>query len=88
MSRRLDDDEICSRARGGNLFAYSISKAGVNAITGFVAVIGNTAVFLASEESRFVTGLELPVDGGTLAFVGQYSGSPDPAAQAKQGGSS
>jgi NAD(P)-dependent dehydrogenase (short-subunit alcohol dehydrogenase family) len=138
----INTSSVGSRARGGNLFAYSISKAGVNAITGFFAVqyahykircnailpswiltphsfeglvrsgvastedeiigfgkqrvplgfmgdaedIGNTAVFLASEESRFVTGLELPVDGGTLAFVGQYSGSPDPAAQAKQGG--
>ena len=128
----INTSTVGSRAKGGNLFAYSISKAGVNAITGFFAVqyaqynircnailpawiltphsfeglirsgvatneeeilgfgkarvplgfmgvaedIGNAALFLASDESRFVTGQELPVDGGVLSFVGQYSGPP------------
>jgi NAD(P)-dependent dehydrogenase (short-subunit alcohol dehydrogenase family) len=128
----INTSSVGSRAQGGNLFAYSISKAGVNAITGFFAVqyaqykircnailpswiltahsfeglvrsgfaaneeeivgmgkkqvplgfmgvaedIGNAALFLASDESRFVTGQQLPVDGGTLAFVGKYSGPP------------
>jgi NAD(P)-dependent dehydrogenase (short-subunit alcohol dehydrogenase family) len=55
---------------------------------GFMGVaedIGNAALFVASEESRFVTGQELPVDGGTLAIVGQYSGPTDPELQVKQG---
>jgi NAD(P)-dependent dehydrogenase (short-subunit alcohol dehydrogenase family) len=128
----INTSTVGSRAKGGNRFAYSISKAGVNAITHFFAVqyaqynirsnailpawiltphsfeglirsgvasseeevvgfgkqrvplgfmgvaedIGNAALFLASDESRFVTGQELPVDGGVLSFIGQYSGPP------------
>ena len=127
----INTSTVGSRAKGGNLFGYSISKAGVNAITHFFAVqyaqyqircnailpawiltphsfeglirsgvasneeeiigfgkqrvplgfmgvaddIANAALFLASDESRFVTGQELPVDGGVLAF-NQYSGPP------------
>jgi hypothetical protein len=29
------------------------------------------------DESSFITGLELPVDGGTLSIVGRYQGPPD-----------
>jgi NAD(P)-dependent dehydrogenase (short-subunit alcohol dehydrogenase family) len=29
--------------------------------------IAAAAVFLASEESRFITGIDLPVDGGVVA---------------------
>ena len=114
---------------GGNLFAYSISKAGVNAVTHFFAVeyaqwgircnailpswiltphslvgleragvianaqqlidhganavplgrmgtawdVANAALFLSSDESGFTTGLEVPVDGGTLSIIGRYA---------------
>ena len=34
----INTSSVGSRAKGGNLFAYSVSKAGVNAITGFFAV--------------------------------------------------
>ncbi|MGW6332980.1 mycofactocin-coupled SDR family oxidoreductase [Nocardia rhamnosiphila] len=40
--------------------------------------ISNGVLFLASEESRYVTGIELPVDGGTLA---QPPGVPAIAAE-------
>ena len=119
---------VGSRAAGGPLFAYSISKAGVNALTHFFAVefapfnircnailpafiatphameglvqagvaiseeqilqrmhqrvplgrmgnamdVANAALFLSSDESNFTTGLEVPVDGGTLAIIGRY----------------
>jgi NAD(P)-dependent dehydrogenase (short-subunit alcohol dehydrogenase family) len=119
---------VGSRAVGGRLFAYSISKSGVNALTHFLAVefapfnircnailpafiatphsmeglvqagvalsedeimarmhervplgrmgnamdVANAALFLSSEEANFITGLEVPVDGGILAQVGQY----------------
>jgi NAD(P)-dependent dehydrogenase (short-subunit alcohol dehydrogenase family) len=114
---------------GGNLFAYSISKAGVNAVTHFFAVqyapwkircnailpswiltphslvgleragviqnaqqlidhganavplgrmgtawdVANAALYLSSDESCHTTGLEIPVDGGTLAIIGHYA---------------
>lgn len=32
--------------------------------------IANAAVFLASDEAHFITGISLPVDGGALAHVG------------------
>jgi NAD(P)-dependent dehydrogenase (short-subunit alcohol dehydrogenase family) len=119
---------VGSRAAGGPLFAYSISKAGVNALTHFLAVefapfnircnailpgfiatphsmeglvqagvaisedeilqrmhqrvplgrmgtamdVANAALFLSCDESNFTTGLEVPVDGGTLSVIGRY----------------
>jgi NAD(P)-dependent dehydrogenase (short-subunit alcohol dehydrogenase family) len=119
---------VGSRTGGGNLFAYSISKAGVNALTHFFAVsyapfnircnavlpswvltqhsidgltrhgvtpsrealeaqgakfvplgrmgsardVANAVLFLTSDEANFTTGLEVPVDGGTLSIIGQY----------------
>jgi NAD(P)-dependent dehydrogenase (short-subunit alcohol dehydrogenase family) len=119
---------IGSRTGGGRMFAYSISKAGVNALTHFFAVsfapdnircnavlpgwvltphavegltrhgfvadrkeleertarlvpmgrmctaedIANAVLFLSSEDSGFITGLEVPVDGGTLSIIGRY----------------
>jgi NAD(P)-dependent dehydrogenase (short-subunit alcohol dehydrogenase family) len=119
---------VGSRAAGGPLFAYSISKSGVNALTHFFAVeyapfnircnailpafiatphsmeglvqagietseeqilrrmhqrvplgrmgdamdVANAALFLSSDESKFITGLEVPVDGGTLSVIGRY----------------
>jgi NAD(P)-dependent dehydrogenase (short-subunit alcohol dehydrogenase family) len=32
--------------------------------------VANAAVFLASDEARFITGVALPVDGGALARIG------------------
>ena len=32
--------------------------------------VANAALFLASDEARFITGIALPVDGGTLARIG------------------
>lgn len=32
--------------------------------------VANAALFLASDEARFISGVELPVDGGSLARVG------------------
>ena len=120
---------VGSRTGGGPLFAYSISKAGVNALTHFFAVsyahlnircnavlpawvltphsiaglvnaglavnqaeimergsrsvplgrmgnamdVANAVLYLSSDESNFTTGLEVPVDGGTLAIIGQYA---------------
>lgn len=117
-----------SRAGGGSLFAYSISKAGVNAVTHSFAVnfapdnircnailpswvltphsiegltrhgfvpnreeleargarfvpmgrmgsamdVANAVLFTSSDESGFITGLEVPVDGGALAIIGRY----------------
>lgn len=123
---------IGSKTGGGRLFAYSISKAGVNAVTHSFAVnfaefgircnavlpawvltqhsidgltrhgvvpsradlegqgsrfvplgkmgsasdVANAVLFLASDESGFVTGLEVPVDGGSLNMIGRYEKKP------------
>jgi len=32
--------------------------------------VANAALFLASDEAAFITGVALPVDGGTLARIG------------------
>jgi NAD(P)-dependent dehydrogenase (short-subunit alcohol dehydrogenase family) len=34
--------------------------------------VANAVLFLSSDESSHITGVNLPVDGGTLAVVGQY----------------
>jgi NAD(P)-dependent dehydrogenase (short-subunit alcohol dehydrogenase family) len=35
--------------------------------------VANAALFLASDEANFITGVELPVDGGALVRVGGYT---------------
>jgi NAD(P)-dependent dehydrogenase (short-subunit alcohol dehydrogenase family) len=123
---------VGSRTAGGRLFGYSISKAGVNALTHFFAVqfapdnircnavlpswvltphsiegltrhgvvanpedlikngarfvplgymgsaddVANAVLFLSSDEARFTTGLEVPVDGGALSIIGRYEKAP------------
>jgi NAD(P)-dependent dehydrogenase (short-subunit alcohol dehydrogenase family) len=37
---------------------------------GFPEDIGFTAILLASDESRFITGVNIPIDGGSVAKVG------------------
>jgi NAD(P)-dependent dehydrogenase (short-subunit alcohol dehydrogenase family) len=124
---------VGSRASGGRFFAYSVSKAGVNALSHFFAVqyapfgircnvilpswiltphameglvrggvissadaiqergrnsvplgrmgtawdVANAVLFLSSDEASFITGLEMPVDGGTLAIIGRYQRPAD-----------
>ncbi|MFL0582832.1 SDR family oxidoreductase [Solibacillus silvestris] len=50
---------------GATLVAQTIKNEGVEAITLRPEDIANVAVFLASEESRFMTGQTLNVDGGS-----------------------
>jgi NAD(P)-dependent dehydrogenase (short-subunit alcohol dehydrogenase family) len=126
---------IGSKTGGGRLFAYALSKAGVNELTHFFAVsyapwgvrcntvlpawvvtphsmeglkdagyaideeqyyelgarsvplgrmgtahdVANAVLFLSSDDAGFITGVELPVDGGALAVIGSYQRPPDVA---------
>jgi NAD(P)-dependent dehydrogenase (short-subunit alcohol dehydrogenase family) len=119
---------IGSKTGGATMFGYSVSKAGVNAMTHTFAVayagdnircnavlpawvltphsvegltrhgvvpsreelqangsrfvpmhrmgsaqdVANAVLFLASDDSGFTTGLEIPVDGGSLNVIGRY----------------
>jgi NAD(P)-dependent dehydrogenase (short-subunit alcohol dehydrogenase family) len=135
----INISSIASRGSGGPLFAYSLSKAGVETLTrafaaqfapwgircnvvvlgridsphaveghhwradpdgpsreevvalgarhvplGFVGTAWDTAhavLFLSSDEARYITGVELPVDGGALVVSGTYerpADAPDP----------
>jgi NAD(P)-dependent dehydrogenase (short-subunit alcohol dehydrogenase family) len=43
--------------------------------------VANSVLFLSCDESSFVTGLEVPVDGGALSITGRYERrEPDAAA--------
>jgi NAD(P)-dependent dehydrogenase (short-subunit alcohol dehydrogenase family) len=59
--RRFDSREAANRARGP---AYLLGRPGR------VEEIAAGAVFLASDESSFMTGADLLLDGGYLAFKG------------------
>jgi NAD(P)-dependent dehydrogenase (short-subunit alcohol dehydrogenase family) len=50
---------------------------------GSAADVANAVVFLSSDEAGFVTGLEVPVDGGTLSIVGRYEKKDAPPQAAK-----
>jgi NAD(P)-dependent dehydrogenase (short-subunit alcohol dehydrogenase family) len=124
---------LASKSGGGRLFAYALSKAGVNSLSHFIAVsyapwnircnvvlpsfvvtphsldgllesgyvaseeefyrfgrnsvplgrmgdahdVENAVLFLSSDEANFITGVELPVDGGGLAIIAQFQRPPD-----------
>ena len=41
--------------------------------------VANAVLFLSSDDAGFITGVELPVDGGALAVIGSYQRPPDVA---------
>jgi NAD(P)-dependent dehydrogenase (short-subunit alcohol dehydrogenase family) len=51
--------------QGGPEYRARRLEAGLLATEGVAWDVAWPAVFLASEESRWITGVELPVDGGT-----------------------
>lgn len=65
----IADDEAAIRERGRQ--SVPLGRMGT------AWDVAYAALYLSSDESNFVTGLELPVDGGTLTMVGRYQGPPD-----------
>jgi len=61
-----------ARALGGDRAAYAESRASMVPLgrQGTAWDIANAALFLASDEAAFVTGVVLPVDGGQSARIG------------------
>jgi NAD(P)-dependent dehydrogenase (short-subunit alcohol dehydrogenase family) len=59
----------------------SIYERGKNSVPlGFMGDamdVANATLWLASDASRFTTGLEVPVDGGTLSIIGRYQRPPN-----------
>jgi NAD(P)-dependent dehydrogenase (short-subunit alcohol dehydrogenase family) len=47
--------------------------------------VANAVLFLSSDDSSFITGLEVPVDGGALSVVGRYERRETTDAGADQG---
>jgi NAD(P)-dependent dehydrogenase (short-subunit alcohol dehydrogenase family) len=76
LRRFAGDRAAANRARGPN---HLVGR------TGRPDEIAAGAVFLASEESSFMTGADLLIDGGYLAFKGSLSARAD-AAPAGSGG--
>ena len=66
VDRRMD---ITGRARQ-EIEAERNAKVPLNNLMGDGWDVANAALFLASDEARFVSGIELPVDGASLARVG------------------
>jgi NAD(P)-dependent dehydrogenase (short-subunit alcohol dehydrogenase family) len=66
--RRYESREAANRARGP---AYLLGRPGR------AEEIAAGALFLASEESSFMTGADLLLDGGYLAFKGPLPAPPD-----------
>jgi len=48
----------------------SARAAGAHGRIGMAWDVANAALFLASDEANFITGVALPVDGGSLVRVG------------------
>jgi NAD(P)-dependent dehydrogenase (short-subunit alcohol dehydrogenase family) len=65
--RRFESREAANRARGPS---YLVGRPGR------AEEIAAGALFLASEESSFMTGADLLLDGGYLAFKGTIEGNP------------
>jgi NAD(P)-dependent dehydrogenase (short-subunit alcohol dehydrogenase family) len=61
-----------ARALGGDRTAYAESRASMVPLgrQGTAWDIANAALFLASDEAAFITGIVLPIDGGQSARVG------------------
>jgi NAD(P)-dependent dehydrogenase (short-subunit alcohol dehydrogenase family) len=61
-----------ARALGGDRAEYAAARAGIVPLgrQGAAWDVANAALFLASDEARFITGVVLPVDGGQSARVG------------------
>jgi NAD(P)-dependent dehydrogenase (short-subunit alcohol dehydrogenase family) len=62
-----------ARRRGldaAELSAQRDAKVPLRGKQGSAWDVANAALFLASDEANFITGANLPVDGGALAFIG------------------
>jgi NAD(P)-dependent dehydrogenase (short-subunit alcohol dehydrogenase family) len=61
-----------ARALGGDRAEYAAARAGIVPLgrQGSAWDVAHAALYLASDEARFVTGVVLPVDGGQSARVG------------------
>jgi NAD(P)-dependent dehydrogenase (short-subunit alcohol dehydrogenase family) len=62
-----------ARRKGLDRDALSVqrdSKVPLRGKQGSAWDVANAALFLASDEANFITGINLPVDGGALAFIG------------------
>ena len=66
VDRRM---ELTGRSRE-DIEAERHAKAPLSNRMGDAWDVANAALFLASEEARFVSGIELPVDGASMARVG------------------
>ena len=59
---------ILKEARNGNLPNVEIKHLIVNKRKAKAIEVAKAVVFLASEDASYITGAELPVDGGYLAI--------------------
>jgi NAD(P)-dependent dehydrogenase (short-subunit alcohol dehydrogenase family) len=64
-ARAKGDDEVRQRVRAARDAMVPLRKK-----MGTAWDVANAAVFLASDEASFITGVNLPVDGGSLARIG------------------
>ena len=66
---------VDTRARASNLNRAEVAaerdaKVPLRGRMGSAWDVANAALFLASDEANFITGVALPVDGGALVRVG------------------
>lgn len=73
----LIDTPMATRACGDPAIRHFLrSKQPLTAGPGQPADCSDAAVFLCSDEARFITGIVLPVDGGWCVSEGQYGTNP------------